>query len=179
MSNSTKSPIIFFFGPSGVGKTTLAELLREDHNYIHLKIDRADGDGIDIEGLRSEWDKFLNEDDAESLAEALRQKIHEQNKAGIVLTFASTDWLRIHKIEEAKKHRILTVVLYGSKEDCLNSFMAREKIKNRGFDANQRFYPKFTNTDYAKYRLDTFHNHVHRNKSSLIKEVSRRIDANH
>jgi ABC-type branched-subunit amino acid transport system ATPase component len=185
MTNSAQFPIIFFFGPSGAGKTTLAEWLKEDLNFIHLKIDRADGDGIDIEDLRDEWNAYYDQNNAEDLAKVLRQKIHELNKSGVVLTFASTHWLKIYQVEEAERYGIITVVLYGSEKDCLGSYMAREKIKNRGFDAdhwikyNVPFYPNFTDPNYAKYRINTFHNHEHLSKSSLIEAISQRIDASY
>jgi adenylate kinase family enzyme len=177
------TPILFFFGPSGAGKTTLAEWLKSDLGFLHLKIDRAAGDGIDIEGIRKEWNTYLEQGNALELAQTIRRRIQREDKTGAVLTFASTHWLKLGQIGEAERHGILTIILYGPKDDCLNSFLSREKRKKRDFGKNHwikyndRYYVKFTSPEYAKYIENTFVDHRHRSKNSLVEAIRHRIDS--
>ena len=56
-----KRPLVFLLGPSGAGKSTLAQWLAEDVAFLHMEIDRfPNGNGIDLAGLRMEWDAFLS-----------------------------------------------------------------------------------------------------------------------
>ena len=51
--------ILFLGGPSGSGKTTFASGFLKSQGRSHLEIDRfPEGDGIDLERLRTEWDAF-------------------------------------------------------------------------------------------------------------------------
>ena len=67
-------PIIFVMGLSGAGKSTLGELVSTNLNFTHLEQDRPDNNGIDDEGLRRQWDIYIDNLDAKPLAEALRKK---------------------------------------------------------------------------------------------------------
>jgi adenylate kinase family enzyme len=59
-------------GPSGVGKSDFGGWLHTELNWLHLEIDRSDGDGIDLNALRPEWDAFLKQNNAQ-LAPRTRQ----------------------------------------------------------------------------------------------------------
>jgi hypothetical protein len=86
MRTMAQVPIVFLGGMSGSGKTTLAGGVESDMGFLHLNIDLEGSDGIDVSGLRNEWDSFMHEGDARPLADLLRRKVQNARAAGAVLS---------------------------------------------------------------------------------------------
>lgn len=88
---AASKPIVFLLGPSGSGKTKLAEWVAKDLQFLHLEIDCwPRGDGIDIAGLRQEWDAYLQTGEALHLAATITKIVDKDQKHGAILSFPST-----------------------------------------------------------------------------------------
>src|SRR5262245_66522351 len=119
-------PLLFIVGPSGAGKSTIGQWLAEDLDLLHIEVDRwPDGDGIDLAGLRTEWDSYLS-GSIRPLVSVLRSRVTQASRSGAVLTFPGSLVLPPELITESGEAGIITVVLYGSGAECLDAFLARE-----------------------------------------------------
>ena len=174
-------PIVFILGLSGVGKSKLGEY-SEDSDFLYIEQDSTEGNGIDIWGLRNDWDNYLNDHSASSLAKTIREKTELKVKKGAVLTFSSVVTLSIKDIECAKQSGINTILLYGTDDDCLNSYLKREQESGRGYGKNRWLKyntdssAKFSSNDYEPFREQVFDNHEHKSRSYLIEMVNNKIN---
>ena len=176
-------PIVFLLGPSGAGKSTLGRWLAEDCRFHHIEIDRFEGDGIDLVGLRPEWNAFYLNDDATSLASSIRDRVSNVGAAGAVLSFNSMLLLDPRAIQAAERQGIRTIILYGTAADCLQAFLRREEAMQRGLDQvhwlrhNAHAYIAHSRTEYSPNRLRTFVSGKHRARNELVAEVQSRLGA--
>jgi hypothetical protein len=175
-------PILCLLGPSGAGKSTLARLIAERLSFLHLEIDRYPaGDGIDLEGLRTEWDAFWGATRARELAVAINARIQAAGRRGAVLSFPSGVVFSHDHIVAAHALRIVTVVLYGTGAECLGEFLRREIESGRNLDAdhwirnNAASYAMFSRPEYAEYRLNVFDGGRFRDRATLLDELSARV----
>lgn len=168
-------------GLSGVGKTQLGKCVSEDLGFLHIEQDRPEGDVIDMLRVRKEWDDFLSGKDAAPLAQELRKIVKAVGKKGLIMTFTSMVGLRAAHIKTAEKAGIATVLLYGAGEDCLNSYLKREKKSGRGYDEarwilyNMDSLRLFSRPEYEQYRLPAFKNHKRVSRESLVKLLVQRL----
>ena len=142
---------MFLLGPSGAGKSKLSEWVAEDTGFLHIEIDRwPDGDGIDLAGLRNDWNTYLESGDPSRLAAAIRKRIRNARKQGAILSFPSTLVLAVPQMKAAEEHGIRPIVLYGTDADCLGAFLRREAELGRGLATdhwvqnNARTYAQFS-----------------------------------
>jgi hypothetical protein len=123
--------IWLILGLSGAEKSSFGEWLATKRNWLHLETDvfneDPDADGINLHNLRSEWDDFFERRNAKPLRETLQKRLQAESRSDAVLTFPS-NWVpsREH-IDAALQEGIRTIFLYGSKADCLRSFLLRQK----------------------------------------------------
>ena len=183
LAQQAPAPVVFLLGPSGVGKSTLGAWVREDLRFLHLEIDRWDGahgDGIDLEGLRTEWNTFCHGGEASPLAAAIRERIVAACRRGAVLTFASPLVLSPAQIALLARFGISVLVLYGSGAECLQAFLEREGTSGRGLPLehwmfhNAASHAKFSLSEYAPYRIMAFHDGRFRTREALVDEVRKR-----
>ena len=182
MGDTKRAPIIFLLGPSGSGKTRLGSWLGEDLAILHLEIDRwPDGDGVDLEGLRLEWDVFWNTGQAASLAAVIRKRVARTHRQGAVLSFPSTLVLPAAALRAAEQEGIRSFVLYGTGAECLTAFLERERANGRGLKDghwvknNARSYIEYSQKEFAPYRLSAFTLGKHRKRANLVAEVKTRL----
>jgi len=182
MPDAKRMPIIFLLGPSGSGKTTLGSWLAEDLGMLHLEIDRwPDGDGIDLEGLRSAWDAFLRNGQAVPLAGLIRTRAVGASRQGAVLTFPSLLVLNPAVIRAAEQAGIRSFVLYGTRAQCLTAFLARGRATGRRLNEEQWMknnsgsYIEYSREEFTSHRLDAFTEGGHRTRADLVEEVEKRL----
>ncbi len=154
---------LLVLGPSGAGKSTLGTWLVEDLNLLHHEIDQwPPVDGVDLAGIRTEWDLFLRERSAGPLAKILAMQAAAVGRNGTVLTFPSTLLLRVPWLESARTSDIHAVVLYGSRPECLYAFLSREEATGRRLsvghwvDHNESIHAGYSRPEYSRWRLPTF-----------------------
>jgi hypothetical protein len=175
-------PILFLLGPSGAGKSTLAGWVAEDFGFVHVEIDQFPvGDGIDLNGLRPEWDTFLNTGQAHGFAAAIRGRVERVRAAGAVLSFPSNLVLSVPHMAAAAAAGIQCFVLYGPWEACLASFQRREEALDRGLDLahwvrhNAGPHAAWAGPDCAPYRLAAYEGSARRGRADLVTEVKCRV----
>src|SRR5205809_846247 len=127
------TPILFILGPSGAGKTTLAENLGKNCKFLHLDFDLSKVDGVNQAGLREEWNPFVSHRRFEPLIESIRKKIVKPLK-GASVTCPSGVVLPRDLLIKMKLFGVECVIMYGSRADCLAAFLRREKETGRGFN---------------------------------------------
>lgn len=174
-------PILFLLGPSGSGKTKLGGWLAEDLQMLHLEIDRwPHGDGIDLEGLRREWDAFLETGQSANLSVAVRDRVRQAGANGAVLSFPSTLVLDPVLIRAAEQRGIRSLVLYGTGAECLRAFLGREGTgrglgQDHWVQNNGGPYIAYSREEFAPYRLDVFASGEHRERVHLVADVRNRV----
>jgi hypothetical protein len=173
---------LLVLGPSGAGKSTLGTWLVEDLNLLHLEIDQwPPVDGVDLAGIRTEWDLFLRERSAGPLAEILAMQAATVGRAGTVLTFPSTLLLPVQWLESARASGIRAVVLYGSRPECLDAFLSREAATGRRLNVahwvrnNESFHAVYGRPEYSGWRLATFESGARRPRVAIVAEISKRL----
>ena len=183
MANSSDLiPIVFILGLSGVGKSKLGEWVEKDLNFLHIEQDSTQGNGIDIWGLRSDWDIYLSHKEPSGLAKTVRERARKEGRNGAILTFDSTVSLSPQEIDTAQNAGILTVILYGTDEDCLNAYLERERQSGRNYDKdrwikyNAHSYAKFSRPEYAPYRVMVFENHDRKSREHLVELIRHKIN---
>ena len=157
-------PIVFLFGPSGSGKSTLAQWVAEDLRFLHIEIDRCPEDVIDVEGLRREWKAFYYHAQAAELAAALQARADRVGMAGAILSFPGQLVPSIQCIDAAEEQGFRTLILYGTRDECIDAFLTREKGLVRedceahwiAWNDRTESYERFGRPEYSKYRLIAF-----------------------
>ena len=153
----------FILGPSGVGKSATAGWLSQNDGLRWLEIDRfPDGDGIDLENIRSEWDEFLIGARPSRLAGTLNSRAEENGHQGCVLSFPSGFLMAPTHVEVARTVGISVAILYGPAPECIQAFLERERQTGRNLSAdhwilnNQRTYLGFSHPGFGELRVNAF-----------------------
>jgi hypothetical protein len=127
------SKFLFLGGPSGSGKSFFASVHVSKRGWLHLEIDRfLEGDGIDLENIRSEWDDFLERLRPGPLHSALLDRA--ACSANVVLTFPSNLVFGPEHLRTGQGY-FSFAYLYGHPAHCLQAFVVREEANRRRLDA--------------------------------------------
>lgn len=167
-------------GPSGAGKSFLGEQIAQLLNYVHIEGDDHEGENpIDVHGLRDAWDHFYPGNNFIPLRDILR--IKAGSLPGTVLTLPSLVLPRADLLQNAVENNLLTIIVFGSAAECLDSFLAREQATGRNLDEqhwlnnNHHTYLRCSLPEYADFRLSTFINGQRRSAGELVNEISERF----
>ena len=181
--------IWFILGLSGAGKSHLSDYVMRKNNWLHLDIDQSCmsregewGDGVDIHGLKPSWILFEQNGDVRPLIKDITSKYECAKKSGAVLSFPSSRVLSVDDIKLLSEDAEV-IYLSGSKEDCLKSFLEREKKCSRlpkGKDKtshwcehNQKLLKSLSGSSLAQYRIAAFHKDGPRKS---IEEILEEVD---
>lgn len=157
-----RQPTVLITGLAGAGKTTLAEWMREDRGFLHLDGDVRGADGIDLCGLRDQWDRFHRHDDPFPLARTLRERTRLAGAAGALLSLPSTLLFTIERIAAARDAGLETVLLFGEPDRCLQAFLDRERRAGTRLDepywhrTNDRAYRRYGDAAFETVRFPAF-----------------------
>jgi gluconate kinase len=152
--------ILLILGPSGAGKSCYGSWLASAQGWLHYEIDRHPDDGIDLNGLRSEWDIFLRDANAQPLAAILQQRLRSTSKIHAVLTFPSNLILRPGHIQAAAQAGMQAIYLSGSESNCITAFLNREGQKSltpeHWMANNLGIYLEISKPEYDPYKIEVF-----------------------
>ena len=144
VASTSLMKILFLAGPSGSGKSYFASRYLTERGWLHLEIDRHDqGDGIDLENLRSQWGDFWMRHDPSPLREELRRRA--AGAPDMVLSFASSVVFSADHLHAAAGQFCVTY-LYGHPQFCLQAFLNRERSMPR----------ELAISHWDKYNRETF-----------------------
>lgn len=155
--------ILFLLGPSGSGKTFFAEYLDHEHDWLHLPVDCLEADGIDIHGLKKEWDKYFLNLDPKPLTNVLHKRGMDAGKKHIVISFAGNliECLMPEHMA-VLSGLILPMILSGEAKLCKAAFLRREAKTGRNLSQqhwhqnNDRLFKNLKAPHIAPYTVEVF-----------------------
>ena len=174
--------ILVVLGPSGVGKSSFAKYLSEKRHWLHLEIDQyPNGDGIDSNDLRKQWDLFYGSRNPRDLAAELRRRASQIRTTGCVLSFPSGVILSPDHIAAAEEASIDIAYLYGSAAHCINAFLKRERESGSNLSLdhwlnnNRASYLTMSDPMFRPYRTHVFDiQGKHRSHADVFREIQSR-----
>ena len=124
-------------GVSGAGKSHVSEYAAGRLGFFHYEIDQTPHDGITHFGLRAQWDKFLDEFDADPLTNELTKRSCMSGCPGAILSFPS-NLLSVLTADHisALSGKARLIVLTGEPELCKRAFLQREQMTGRNYSAS-------------------------------------------
>jgi len=178
---------LIVLGPSGVGKSTISQWFAADFYFLHYeadvwyknRVEWKNVDGIDLHGIRAEWENFLN-GVPDPLQELLYNRAKDYNRKGTILSLPSTIPYELLKWY-ANKVGIDFIILYGSYDNCLRVFCDREKETGRNLtekhwiDNNNHWYSQPIPSEFSQFTVHTFNNGQRKSRNELVEEISRII----
>jgi len=157
--NNSK-PIIFVFGPSGVGKSYLLNLLkRQKFQLMHIE-DRGDKT-FAAYGFHSEWDNDFSRVDFNIFIIRLREWLKDKNN-GIVVSFPTVCRFTSESLDLLRQMGVTPILLWGSEKNCKRSAEIRRKKKGGQFKLgrydrnNLPTFQLYSRPEYDTYRLEAF-----------------------
>jgi hypothetical protein len=171
-----KKPILFVFGLSASGKTTLGNRIDKEWGFLHINLDDKRADWPSIESL---WVAFRETGNAGPLVAEVRNET--SIKSGAVCTFRSTDIPHGSHLTSLEREGVHSLILYGAPAECLAAFACRERKIGRNLDAeywkvhNSNALACFGQVSYEPYRVVAFQNGQPLDPMALIEIARERI----
>ena len=124
-------------GVSGAGKSHFSEYAAGHLGFFHYEIDQTPHDGITHFGLRSQWEKFVDEFEAGPLTKELTKRSCMSGCPGAILSFPA-NLLSVLTADHiaALRGKARLIVLTGEPELCKRSFLQRERETGRNYSAS-------------------------------------------
>ncbi len=188
MSQST--PIVFFLGPSGVGKTTLGDAVQKHLGLLHILFDDHGGASVDSAKLRSEWDTLLDKRDPQPLADELRKRLASSGHTGVAISCPSgvmsaedgeaVQWhFSRSLLTKMKNCGIRCVTLFGRLDRCRDAAKARidgRTVTEESWNKSNSNWYGFQPEAFSDQILDPFCGAGERRaEDSLVEEFRRRF----
>jgi hypothetical protein len=153
--------LMFLVGPSGVGKSTIAEPLCSDLALYHVDVDR---DPLKVHGIRDAWQEFWTGSNPGPIADALRAIASREGRAGVLVSLPSNKKRVLHPghVDAARRAGIKVIVLWGAEAFCKKARQDRDVERGipwneSKYDArNRRTFELYSGTEYDGVRVDAF-----------------------
>jgi hypothetical protein len=182
-------PVVLLLGPSGAGKTTLGDALVKNLGVLHVLFDgHPNGNGVDVEQLRVEWDALLESRNPKPLADTVRRRIEAARYSGVVISCPSG----IMPAEDGKAAPwhfprsllsgmttigVRCVVLVAPLAACMDAAIRRPgtRVTVRSWAVNNSNWTDFQQTAFPENVLETFAGGERRPESEVLGEFRRRF----
>lgn len=160
-------PILFVLGPSGVGKSEISKAFQKAYSFLHVDIDqdRDSKHGFELNNLPAQWDMDITLIDFMQLAKEIQRRVTQQSCAGAVLSVPTTHVFSSQQLEMASCAGLSPVVLWGTKEQCVQARKVRSKKNRKRFNEkdveryqrkNKRTFETYSRSEYDQYRIVVF-----------------------
>lgn len=154
-------PTIFIFGPSGVGKSHLLELLNKQ-NFLCTQIDTdSEKRTFAANGFPSEWDSDFSKVDLGFFVKKLRE-CHEIEHDGVVVSFPTVYRFTQANLNLLTQMGVVPVLLWGDEANCKRAAEIRKNKKGMQFNLgrydqkNFQTFRLYSRPEYDNFRLETF-----------------------
>ena len=155
-------PIIFIFGPSGVGKSYLSNLMeRQNYSFIHIDTDDAKKTFASY-GYPSEWDKDFSKVDFDVFVGNLIKEAKGTGYNGLIVSFPTTHIFTQEKIIFLKQLGVIPILLWGDEKKCKLAVEKRREEKkipldwNRYDEKNLPTFALYSCHEYDIFRFEAF-----------------------
>jgi len=154
-------PIIFIFGPSGVGKSYLFSLIKKQ-KFMGVHIDTDDiKRAFTSYGYPSEWDDDFTKVNFNVFMNKLQERL-EIKHDGAVVSFPTTYRFTEEKLKFLRQLGVVPILLWGSEENCKQS--AEKRINKKGMQFNLSRYDQknlqtfqlYSRPEYDIFKLEAF-----------------------
>jgi hypothetical protein len=150
--------IVIMLGPSGAGKTRLSDDWAAVFGWLH--IDTDDTDRLRHYRLKEAWGAFYDADNAnpKPLIHRVEQLIADAGKAGAVVSFRCSIVPSRSRINVARAAGIVTVVLWGTPEQCEQSArQRRDDFTHKQYvAATRRIFKAYSGSEFDDIRVGAF-----------------------
>ncbi len=171
----------FILGPSGSGKSYVAQKIADAKNALHLEIDLwPPRDGMEEHALKPQWDSFREGFNFGLLNAELSRRSAALGASGCVLSLPGFPILRVGHAERTGGQAKI-IYLIGTPGQCLDSFLAREKETGRNLDMvhwaknSVGFFPELQRADIQPLCIPCFDaNGRRRAAADIIKDIDSR-----
>lgn len=182
-------PVVFLLGPSGVGKTTLGDALASELGMLHILFDgHPQGDGVNVNGLRSEWDKLLETRNPLPLADEVRRRIETSGHSGAVISCSSgimpaeddraAQWHFPRSLLGAMSAiGVRAAQLVGPLETCKEAAIRRTtpKVTAASWEESNKWWRGFQKSAFPENVLEMFDGEHRRPIAELVEEFRQRF----
>jgi hypothetical protein len=153
--------LMFLVGPSGVGKSTIAEPLCSDLALYHVDVDR---NPLKAYGIKDEWHEFWTGNNPGPIADALRAIAAAEGRAGALLSLPSNEKRVLHPghVDTAQRAGIEVVVLWGPEGLCKKARKGRDLElglpwnESKYDERNRRTFELYIGPEYDGLRVEAF-----------------------
>ena len=152
--------VFLVLGPSGVGKSYLSELLEREWALFYWRIYN-----FEENGFPSAWDGHGEQVDVATLMAAVYARCAAQGAAGAVVLIAPEDVLEPRQLIEARHLGATPVVLWGTRDQCVQARKERSKKKRKRFNEkdmprywknNSAAFEAYCRPEYSDFRVEAF-----------------------
>jgi len=154
-------PVVFVLGPSGVGKSYLSKMLK-NNNFLYVHIDTDSREKTFKEnGFPSEWDKDFLKINLGQLVAVLQDRLSDKYIGGVI-SFPTTYVFTSEMLAEAKRLGVIPILLWSTKENCIRAATIRINKKGKQFDLaryqlkNERAFLIYGRSEYEAFRVEAF-----------------------
>ena len=154
-------PIIFVFGPSGVGKSYLSKEL-EKNRFLYKAIDTDRRERtFKANGFPEEWDEDYRNAYFPRMVGILRNLLGDEH-AGAIVSFPTLYVFTPEELAEAAQIGVTPLVLWGKYENCVRAAKNRIEKKGKKFNLpryeklNRRTFHAYVYPEYDAFRVEAF-----------------------
>jgi len=154
-------PIVFIFGPSGVGKSHLYNLF-EKQKFLCMQIDTdSKKRTFAANGFPSEWDTDFCKVRFDDFVGELQERLGNEH-VGFVVSFPTTHIFTLENCDLARQLGVTLVLLWGSEANCKQAAEIRINKKGGQFNLeryerkNRQTFQLYSCPEYDIFRLEVF-----------------------
>lgn len=177
----SEKPIILILGPSAVGKSCILDDFKKYCSFLSFHIDTSKDRSFEANGFPPDWDQDYKLLDFEKIECKVNKMLNKY--AGAVISFPTSYVLSLEELAKASEYGISPIILWSTKEQCIEACKERRRKKSIPFDLrdyekkNDPTFETYSRAEYAKFRVEAFKPDGSRFQiDKLLAQIMKRID---